>query len=342
MNNPNIILPAEWAEQSGVMLTWPHEETDWIGMLDEVENCFIAIASVIAEREKLLIVCRNRLLLIEKLKNCRTENIVFAELPSNDTWARDHGAITVIKDGRTNLYDFAFNGWGMKFAANFDNQITSSLYRNGFFGNEVRYENKQHLILEGGSIESDGKGTLLTTRECLLSVNRNYFLTEKEIEMQLIELFGLQQILWLSSGFLAGDDTDSHIDTLARFCDAQTIAYVKCDDIKDEHYIALTRMEQELATFRTLNNEPYKLIPLPMAEPVFDGEDRLPATYANFLIINKAVLVPFYNSPKDKITKIQLQKAFPEREIIGIDCVSLIKQHGSLHCVTMQFPEGVL
>lgn len=341
MNKPNIILPAEWAEQSGVMLTWPHEETDWVGMLDEVEGCFIAIAKEIAEREKLLIVCRNRHPLIDKLKNCRTENIVFAELPSNDTWSRDHGAITVIKDGKLTLYDFTFNGWGMKFGANLDNQITSSLYHNGFFGNEVCYENKQHLVLEGGSIESDGERTLLTTRECLLSANRNQYLTEAVIEKQLTDLFGLQQVLWLSSGYLAGDDTDSHIDTLARFCDPQTIAYVKCDDANDEHYQALNLMRQELTTFRTLKNEPYQLISLPMADTAFDGGHRLPATYANFSIINKAVLVPFYNSPKDKIAQIQLQKAFSGREIIGIDCLPLIKQHGSLHCVTMQFPKGV-
>jgi agmatine/peptidylarginine deiminase len=341
MNKTNIVFPAEWDEQSGVMLTWPHEGTDWADMLDEVEVCFVAIAKAISQREKLLIVCRDRQLLLDKLMNCRIENIVFAELPSNDTWARDHGAITVMKGGELTLYDFTFNGWGMKFEANLDNQITSSLFYNGFFGSEVCYENMQHLVLEGGSIESDGEGTLLTTRECLLSANRNQHLTESEIEMQLTELFGLQQVLWLTSGYLAGDDTDSHIDTLARFCDAETIAYVKCDDESDEHYDALIKMEQELANFRTLKNKPYRLIPLPMADPVFDNNQRLPATYANFLIINKAVLVPFYNSPKDKIAVRQLRRALPGREIIGIDCLPLIKQHGSLHCVTMQFPKGV-
>jgi len=342
MHNPNIILPAEWATQSGVMLTWPNEDTDWADILDEVEVCFIAIARAIAEREKLLIVCKDSQLLATKLKNCRSENIIFARYPLNDTWARDHGAITVVKDGKPTLYDFTFNGWGLKFAANFDNQITTSLYRNGLFRNEVQYENKQHFVLEGGSLESDGEGTLLTTRDCLLSINRNQHLEEGAIEKQLIDLFGLQRVLWLSSGYLAGDDTDSHIDTLARFCDPQTIAYVKCEDVNDEHFAALNRMEQELIAFRTLKGESYRLIPLPMADPVFDGKDRLPATYANFLIINKAVLVPFYNSPKDQTAAQQIQKGFPEREIIGIDCSPLIKQHGSLHCVTMQFPDGVL
>ena len=343
MNSFNIVLPAEWAPQSGVMLTWPHEATDWADMLDEVENCFIEIAKAISEREKLLIVCPNRHLVTSKLSAiCRIENIIFAELASNDTWARDHGPITVLIDSKPVLYDFTFNGWGMKFAANFDNQLSAKLFEAGHFRNEVHYKNRQHLVLEGGSFESDGEGTLLTTRECLLSANRNQHLTEENIGKQLIELFGLQRILWLSAGYLAGDDTDSHVDTLARFCDPDTIAYVKCEDPDDEHFSALNQMERELLSFRTLKNEPYRLIPLPMADAVWDGDYRLPATYANFLIINQAVLIPFYKSPKDQISRAQLQKAFPEREIIGIDCTSLIKQHGSLHCVTMQLPDGVL
>lgn len=342
MNKPNIIFPAEWADQSGVMLTWPHENTDWAEMLDEVEDCFSSIAKAIAEREKLLIVCPDQVRLTEKLKHLQTENIIFAQLPSNDTWARDHGAITVFADNQPTLLDFTFNGWGLKFAANLDNQITSSLFRNGFFSPGVQYANKKYLVLEGGSIESDGEGTLLTTRECLLSVNRNQSLSEEQIAAQLTNLFGVQQIHWLSAGYLAGDDTDSHIDTLARFCNPQTIAYVKCEDENDEHFKALQMMEQELRALQTLTMEPYHLIPLPMADEVFDGADRLPATYANFLIINGAVLLPLYNSPKDEIARQQLQKAFPDREIVGIDCCPLIRQHGSLHCVTMQFPKGVL
>jgi len=342
MPGEKIVFPAEWADQSGVMLTWPHEKTDWADMLEEVERCFIEIVKAISEREKVLIVCPDQLYLSNKLKDCRVENLIFAELASNDTWARDHGAITVMAGGKPTLYDFTFNGWGLKFASNFDNQITRSLYLQGLFQEKVLYQNKQNLILEGGSLESDGQGTILTTRACLLSANRNQYLSEEEIERKLIELFGGAQILWLSSGYLAGDDTDSHVDTLARFCDPQTIAYVKCEDENDEHYEALKNMELELISFRTLNDQPYNLIPLPMAEAVFDGEFRLPATYANFLIINGAVLVPFYGSPKDIIAENLLKTAFPDREIIGIDCRPLIIQHGSLHCVTMQFPKGVL
>ena len=342
MNKKHIILPPEWAPQSGVLLTWPHEKTDWADILEEVEDCFSQIAEVISKYEKVLIVCPDQKELRNKLAHCNLKNILFQEISSDDTWARDHGPITTSIDGKMVIYDFTFNGWGLKFISDLDNQITTSLFNRGVFQQECRYENHQDLILEGGSIESDGEGTLLTTKECLFSENRNNHLSEEQLEQQLIELFGLKRILWLNSGYLAGDDTDSHIDTLARFCDAKTIAYVKCDDPNDEHFIALHQMEQELKSFRTLANKPYNLIELPMAEAEFDLGQRLPATYANFLIINGAVLVPVYNSPRDNKAMSQLQIAFPDREIIGIDSRSLIKQHGSLHCITMQFPAGVI
>jgi agmatine deiminase len=340
--NRNICLPAEWFPQSGVMLTWPHIETDWADILEEVENCFIEIAFHISQREKLLIVCPDKDALALRLRNCNPENLRFAEVPTNDTWARDHGPIMVFIDDKPVLYDFSFNGWGLKFPANHDNQITSKLFGFNLFSKDVIYKNMLDFVLEGGSIESDGKGTIMTTKECLCSVNRNQYLSLEEIENYLIEIFGLKQVLWLSSGYLAGDDTDGHIDTLARFCDEKTIAYVKCEDPEDEHYSAFKNMEEELKSFRMLNLAPYQLIPLPMADPVYNENTRLPATYANFLILNDVVLLPFYNSDKDFEAKKQLQKSFPGKKVIGIDCRPLIKQHGSLHCVTMQFPEGVL
>jgi agmatine deiminase len=337
-----IVLPAEWYPQSGVMLTWPHLETDWRDSLEEVEECFIQITSEISKKEKVIIVCSDKAGLLPKLSHCLSDNLYFAQLPSNDTWARDHGPITVLFDDNPVIYDFTFNGWGMKFASNHDNLITGKLFNFNLFKRKVAYKNMLHFVLEGGSIESDGNGTILTTRECLCSVNRNQYLSQKEIEDYLIEIFGLKQVLWLSSGYLEGDDTDGHIDTLARFCNEKTIAYVKCYDKSDQHYIALKQMEEELGSFRTIDNNPYNLIPLPMAEPIFEGNQRLPATYANFLIINQAVLLPFYNSPTDITARDQLQKIFPDKEIIGIDCCPLIRQHGSLHCITMQFPQGVI
>ena len=337
----HIILPAEWAEQEFVQLTWPHSETDWADMLDEVNECFINIAKTILRFEKLLIVCVDAEEVECFFTEDELEKITFAEMPTNDTWARDHGGFTVFEDKKPVVYDFTFNGWGMKFAANHDNLITRKLYMAGIFG-DAAHRNCFNFILEGGSIESDGLGTVLTTAECLLSDNRNN-LSEDDIEVKLKEYFGLKQVLWLNHGYLAGDDTDSHVDTLARFCDKSTIAYVFCEDPEDEHFIELKKMKKELRSFRTSEGGYYRLISLPMADAIFDENDeRLPATYANFLIINGAVLVPTYNSTKDEVAKHQLQKAFPEREIIGINCNVLIKQHGSLHCVTMQYPKQIL
>jgi agmatine/peptidylarginine deiminase len=338
MSKNQIILPAEWVEQDFVQLTWAHIDSDWADMLDEVEVCFVEIAREISKRENLLIVCQSKRELRERLHKINTSRITFVELPSNDTWARDHGGITIFENDKRKILDFTFNGWGMKFAANFDNQITRQLFQKGIFGKNTIYENRKDFVLEGGSIESDGEGTLLTTVECLLSDNRNNK-SKEEIEHILKETFGLKQILWLHHGYLAGDDTDSHIDTLARFCTPHIIAYVQCTDKEDEHYAALKKMEEELQNFHRLDGKPYQLLPLPMADAVYENDERLPATYANFLIMNDAVLLPTYNSPKDEIAKRQLQKAFPNREIIGINCLALIKQHGSLHCVTMQYPK---
>ncbi len=337
-----IILPAEWHPQSAIQLTWPHEDTDWAPILDEVIPCFVSIAREVIKREKLLIVCVDEQAVREQLREVDYSRVLFREMETNDTWARDHGGISVFDEGVPCVYDFVFNGWGMKFAANYDNLITRNLFAQGTFPDSVLPVNMQPFVLEGGSIESDGKGTLLTTVECLASVNRNEYLQKEELENYLKEVFGFERILWLENGYLAGDDTDSHVDTLARFCSEDTIAYVQCTEPEDEHFDELQAMEQELQAFTQANGAPYRLIALPMADKVeWDGE-RLPATYANFLIMNGAVLLPFYNTSKDAVAKAALQEAFPDREIVGIDCLPLIKQHGSLHCVTMQYPEGFI
>ncbi len=337
-----IKLPAEWESQSGIMLTWPHVYTDWKPILDEVVPCFVSIAKAILRREKLIIVCD----FADDVKNALGEvdydRIVFREIPSNDTWARDHGPISVIVNEIPYILDFTFNGWGLKFPANYDNQITRQLYQSDTFTPEVGYQSMLHMVLEGGSIESDGNGTILTTAQCLLSPNRNEDKSREEIADYLKMIFEVERILWLDHGYLAGDDTDSHIDTLVRFCNEDTIAYVKCTDESDEHFEELSLMEKQLKSFRTKEGKPYRLIPLPMAPAVYDEEERLPATYANFLIINEAVLLPVYNSSTDKIAEAILQDVFPDREIICVNCLPLIKQHGSLHCVTMQLPEGFI
>lgn len=337
------MLPAEWHPQSAIQITWPDEHTDWAPIIAPVIECYQVIARQIAMRQKLVIVCRDRGKTERLLGECRQEHVLLVEAPLNDSWARDHGPITLLCDGTPVWLDFKFNGWGLKYPANFDNLITATIYRSELLDKRVRYSNHHNFVLEGGSIESDGAGTLLTTAECLLSPNRNGGFDRSQIEDYLKRHLFLQRVLWLHSGHLAGDDTDGHIDTLARFCARDVIAYVRCDDPADTHYGELKNMEKELRRFTTTSGEPYRLVPLPMADAVFaENGERLPATYANFLILNDAVLVPCYGSDKDQRALDTLRSVFHEREIIGIDCRILLQQHGSLHCLTMQYPAGVV
>lgn len=346
MNAAARAWPAEWAPQSGVMLTWPHAATDWAPRLAETEPVFGAIAREVSLRECVLIVHRDAAhrAHIERLladAGAVAARVVFAEAPSNDTWARDHGPITVSDHGAPRLLDFGFNGWGGKYAADLDDAITRRLAARGTFG-AVPCE-RVDMVLEGGSIESDGMGTVLTTRTCLLSPRRNPHLDRAGIEARLKAALGATRVLWLAHGHLAGDDTDAHVDTLARFCDPRTIAYVHCDDPDDEHYGALAHMQAELRALRAHDGTPYRLIALPWPRARFDEHRRrLPATYANFLIINDAVLVPTYRDPADAVALARLAPCFPGRRIVGIDCLPLIYQYGSLHCVSMQLPAGVL
>lgn len=335
-------LPAEWEEQDGILLSWPHEESDWQPVLHLVEPVFAEIIAAISGYERVLLTVPAVGAAEELLRRAGAamERITFVEIPTNDTWARDFGPITVLENGSPLLLDFGFNGWGLKFASDHDNLVTGRLCTNGLFAAQRRVVG---MILEGGSIESDGRGTILTTGECLLSPNRNPHLGKEDIERFFAEQFGSDRLLWLESGYLTGDDTDSHIDTLARLCPDDTILYVACNDPEDEHYGALCAMKSELESFRTDKGTPFRIIPLPWPSPCFDGEgNRLPATYANFLVINGAVLVPTYNDRNDAAALAAVRSAFPDRRVIGIDCRPLVLQHGSLHCITMQLPKGTL
>ncbi|MBL7828119.1 MAG: agmatine deiminase family protein [Saprospiraceae bacterium] len=339
-NETSRRFPAEWEPQAAVQLTLPHEGTDWVEMLEEVMPCFVKIAEEIAAFEPVIIVCKQIEQAKNWFKNVPPGQISFFECATNDTWARDHGGITVVENNHWVILDFVFNGWGLKFPADKDNLITGKMHQSGFFA-----ANYQHggMVLEGGALETDGNGTLLTTSECLLSPNRNPHWNLAETENALRQKLGVNHILWLHDGYLAGDDTDSHIDTLARFCNPDTIAYVRCPDPDDEHYQALSSMETTLKSFTKINGEPYNLVPLPWPDACFDAEgNRLPATYANFLVINGAVLVPTYQVSQDSEALDIFKRLFPDRKIIGVDCRPLIEQHGSLHCVTMQFPAGSL
>ncbi len=335
-------LPAEWEPQDGVLLAWPHADTDWAEMLTEVDRTYLDLTGQLVNQARVIIATPEPDQIENKLRRAgiATSQVKLFQIPTNDTWARDFGPITVVCEQGPVLLDFGFNGWGLKFAADADNQVTRKLKEAGCFA-DIPLRTKG-LILEGGSIESDGEGTLLTTSECLLNPNRNPHLSRGELEAELKVLFGCDHLLWLDHGYLAGDDTDSHIDTLARLCPEDTILYVECDDPEDEHFQDLQRMKQQLKTFKTRRGKPYRLLPLPWPKPCYDGDDRLPATYANFLVINQAVLVPTYADPADAAALAVIGEAFPDRQIIGVDCRDLIRQHGSLHCITMQIPKGAL
>ncbi len=343
------VLPAEWAPQSAVMLTWPHPGTDWARMMNEVEPVFLAIAKAVLRFEHLLISCEfvARLQQLDRELNDWAESnnlpgrVITVPAPADDTWARDHGPITVETTDGPALLDFRFNSWGGKFTWEKDDALNQHLANARVFGEHPMQP--VDFVLEGGSIESDGEGTILTTSECLLTPSRNPSMDRSNIEQLLSELLGAERILWLNHGYLAGDDTDSHIDTLARFCAPDHICYVACPDVADEHYSALAAMEEELQEFHQKNGSPYKLTALPWPDAIHDEDgERLPATYANFLIINGAVLLPVYDVPQDQEAIRIMGDIFPDREIVPINCRPLIHQHGSLHCVTMQIPAGVV
>ncbi|MGM0377212.1 MAG: agmatine deiminase family protein [Bacteroidota bacterium] len=335
-------MPAEWEPQDAIMLAWPHEATDWAPMLEEARDCFSRIIDAISKFQKVIVLINDPEEKFNPNHFSHPENILPIVVPFNDTWARDFGPLFIKEENRLILADFKFNGWGLKYAADKDNLITGYLFQKQYFSKPITYENHLDFVLEGGSLESDGQGTILTTGHCLLSPNRNGGYAQMQLEQELKSRLAATRILWIDHGHLIGDDTDSHIDTLARFCNTETIAYVKCTNPEDVHYPSLAAMEEQLKNLKKPDGHPYQLIPLPMADPVWENGQRLPATYANFLIINGAVLLPFYNSEKDEEAKNLLQSIFPDREIIGIDCRPLILQNGSLHCVTMQLPEGVL
>lgn len=334
-------MPAEWEPQSAVLIAWPHHTGDFTKQLSSVEESYTFIAETISRYQPLLIVCRNddhQRHIQNRLPNSRKISFIHAAL--NDIWVRDTAFLTVEQNEKALLLNFRFNGWGDKYPHQEDNALNHKLLAHSTFtGN-------RHLdidfILEGGSIESDGAGTVMTTRQCLLNPNRNQGLSQYEIEQQLLMHLGAEHILWLDQPNLSGDDTDAHIDTLARFCSTNTIAYTSCDDPSDHHFHSLQNMAAQLQAFRTRDGLPYRLIPLPMPKPIVNDEgQRLPANYANFLIINNAVMVTAYDDPMDAIAAQRLQTCFPERDIILTPCRPLIHQYGSLHCMTMQFPESV-
>jgi agmatine/peptidylarginine deiminase len=328
------------------MLAWPHRHSDWKDLLERIEPVYLEIARAVVGHEHLLVICydtghRQHVQSALAGAGIPPYRIVFACVRTNDTWVRDYGPLTVLEDGRPVLQDYAFNAWGDKYSAALDDAVTGNLHAAGLFG-RLGYR-RLPLVLEGGSIDVDGIGSLLTTSRCLLAPTRNPALSRAGLEAALRSHLGIERVLWLEHGELAGDDTDAHVDMLARFCSPDTIAYARCNDRQDSHHAPLAAMERELQALRTRDGARYRLVPLPLPKAVHDAHGRrLPASYANFLVINGAVLLPVYDDPADDVAQRCLQECFADRTVIPIDCRALIQQYGSLHCATMQLPAGVL
>lgn len=348
MSSSGFRLPAEWEPQAGVLLAWPHAATDWAGRLVEVEGTYVALVAAIARFEPILVcvaeaAVRERAESLLRAASVDLGCVRFVEIEYDDTWLRDSGPITLRNGDRFRLGDFRFTGWGGKFEASRDDRVIEQLIAHGLFRNAEH--RRTDWALEGGAIESDGRGTLLTTWRCLHE--RHPELSREEITDRLEAGLAVSRVLWLDSGYLEGDDTDAHIDTLARLAPGDGIVFQACDDPSDPHYVELRQMAEEIAALRTANGKPYTLHALPWPRPIFEAASigagrRLAASYANYLVVNDAVLVPAYDDPADAAAQRVIAAAHPGRSVVGVPCRPLIWQNGSLHCVTMQLPRGVL
>ncbi len=337
-HSPHRWLPPEWAAQQFVVLTWPHDRSDWGDDLEAADSTFRSMAHAIASEERLVIACRDQAhrehvaALLGQLSAA-----TFCIAPSNDIWVRDHGPITVIRDGRLELLDFRFNGWGNRYPADLDNRVTATLVEAGAFADFIH--TPVDAVLEGGSVETDGEGTVLLTSRCLLHPSRNGAVDRDWVEARMQEWFGCAHVLWLDHGRLEGDDTDGHVDMLARFAPGRRILYTACDDPADSHHEELAAMAAQLREFRNRDGDPYTPVALPWPPALHDSDGkRLPLSYANFLVINGAVLVPVYGVDTDRDALTRIAEAFPGRQTIPINALPLVRQHGGVHCATMQVP----
>lgn len=335
-------FPAEWEPQSAILLAWPTADTDWAERLAEVEETYIALVQAITGFQRVVLCVADddvETYAEMRLRSNRVdmERVRFVSVPYDDTWLRDSGPITLRAGDRFVLNDFRFTGWGGKFEASDDDRLVERLQAQGVFQHAER--RVHDFALEGGGIETDGAGTLLTTWHCLSL--RHPGKRRDEIEAVLLATLAQDRVLWLEHGELEGDDTDAHIDTLARFAPGDAIVFQACDDPGDAHYTALQAMAAELAALRTTDGAPYRLHPLPWPKPILDGGRRLAASYANYLVINDAVLMPAYGDARDDDAAAVLASAHPGRSVVQVPCRPLIWQNGSLHCITMQLPAGL-
>jgi agmatine deiminase len=331
------IFPAEWEKHASTWLTYPKPNESWPANFNKVCAEYNQFVKLISSGEKVNIVCDNQthsLHLAENLDKAgaKMSNIAFHEFGSDDSWCRDHGPAFLLnrKTGERAIVKWEFNAWGSKYPSEKDNEIgnkISSLYDLKVF--------RPGIVMEGGSVEVNGKGTLITTKACLLNKNRNLSHSVKEIESYLSGYYGAENIIWLGEG-VEGDDTDGHIDDMVRFVDNDKIITVIEEDKHDNNYPALKHNRKLLNDIRLENGKQPEISELPMPEPVYNGRERLPASYANFYICNKAVIVPIFGSKnEDKALQI-LQSCFTDKEVIGLYSGNVIYGLGSWHCLSQQ------
>jgi agmatine deiminase len=353
-------MPPEWASHQACYLVWPHNRDTWPGKFEMIPPVYADMVAAIAQFEPIRLMVNDEAQIPEIRAMIRTSaraqsyraaaraqnydedatisRIEIFHLPTNDSWARDHGPIFVNRikgsDGPTQLaLDWRFNSWGQKYGAfDLDDVVPQKL------GSRYNFEViEPGIVLEGGSVDVNGAGSLLTTESCLLNPNRNPDLSRTEIEDYLKTYLGVTNILWLGDG-IAGDDTDGHIDDLARFVAPDTIVTVLEDDPADANYKVLQENLNRLQTMRDQNNQPFKIETLPMPPALIHEDTRMPASYANFYIANNAVMIPTFNCPQDAIASAKLATLFPNRQIVSIPSTDLVWGLGSVHCLTQQHP----
>jgi len=343
-------MPAEWEPQEAIWLSWPHNVETWPSAFDPIPGVFAELAREIAESQLVRINVRD--LEMEQqvsalLNTTRVEmaNVRFHHNPTNDSWVRDHGPIYVVRDSSDEsqpdsihkreraILDWEYNSWGEKYPPfDLDNAVPSRIAAE--FGERFWTPN---FVLEGGSIDVNGTGTLLTTTSCLLNSNRNPSRSQAEIEAILEEHLNVNHFLWLSDG-ITGDDTDGHIDDITRFVNRTTVVTALEQNSTDENYGPLKENRDRLRSMTIEDETPLAVIELPMPRAVYHENERLPASYANFLITNDKVLVPTYQCEADGLALEILANVFPTRKVVGINCTDLVWGLGAIHCVTQQMP----
>ena len=330
-------MPAEWTPHACTWMAWPCDDDLWVGELEPVRREFAALIRAIAAREPVQLLVKDADAAADARSRLDGADVRFHEFPYDDVWLRDSGPIFITHGDRLELLDWIFNGWGGKYTATRDDRIPRFVA--SLLGTTAR---PTGVVLEGGSIEVNGAGAVLTTRQCLLSPKRNPSLTEGDLERILQATLGVSQVLWLDEG-LEGDHTDGHIDTISRFVDRETIVTVSCDDRDDPNYAVTQANTDRLRGFRDANGRAFRVMELPLPRaPIWFERERLPLTYANFYIVNGAVLVPVYGDAHDERALEILRPLFPGRTVLGVMARHLITGGGAFHCVTQQQPAGTV